>query len=292
MKKLFSFLVILALTVSVSLAQNTATANQNGDFNNATITQTGSNEAYVEQNSSANALNKGNVVSVNQTLVGTLQNKSTVYQGDITKNKRAKRALATVQQTGEGNEALIYQVASKGVTEQLQTGNLNYAEATTSGGVKVYQTQQGNENYVRLGQGLMQNGQVDQYQEGDKNRAGITVAGPGTRSAHLRQKQIGNENESYIIGFRGNPGMLSYIDQFGNQNWADLQLTGGQKNGFVITQDGNLNTLDADITKNENYMDLYQLGNENDINIMIQNSGENTVTVSQTGNLNVANINQ
>lgn len=286
-------MAIIPLIVSVLFAQgNIATTHQNGDFNSATINQVGSNEAYVEQNSSANALNKGNAVSVAQTLVGTLQNKSTVYQGDINKNKQAKMAVATVQQTGEGNEALISQVGSRGVTEQLQNGNLNYAEATTTGGVKVFQTQLGNENYVRLGKGLKQKGQVDQYQDGDKNKAEITVAGPGTRFAYLRQKQIGNENESYIIGFRGNPGMLSYIDQFGNNNWADLQLTGGQKNGFVITQDGNLNTLDADITKDKNYMDLYQLGNENDINIIIQNSGENTITVSQTGNYNVANVNQ
>jgi hypothetical protein len=256
MKKLSTLLFAFLFVTGITFAQdNTATTTQTGDENEATITQTGNlNQAEI--------LQEGNKTA--------------------TQTQTGDENIAYIAQTGEGGP---------GLATQTQLGSYNEATSSTRGKVISEQTQTGDYNYASISGNLTQASQILQSQLGDNNQATFHVAGPGTRHVDITQTQEGNRNESYVTDFRGNPGAPVFTEQFGDDNYIDIMYDGGQKNGFEVTQDGDMNTLNATFGGYNNWLYVDQIGNMN-VATTSQSSDGNVGTVSQVGNSNVATINQ
>lgn len=296
MKKLFSIFIIIALAVSVSFAQNTATANQNGDFNNATITQTGSNNALVEQNSYADDPAKGNTVNVTQTLVGALKNTATVYQGDIAAGKVTRKSIATVNQLGENNDAQIYMHTTRsGQNDEstiMQNGKdnqaISYLRSHQSQFEFTYVRQNGYDNYA--------------YQDKDDEREGSliikqtsTVEDMGNEAYQYTHKdqarnlyieQIGAKNFAKQDIYKGS---WSTVVQYGDYNEAKVYTPNNQKNKSTILQGDVVASLvdkntDAvlNATSSYNTARLTQKDGDNEAVIVQKGVGNHTVELEQT----------
>ena len=267
-------LAVFALVASPAFAQNVADVDQTGNGHDATVVQSNSSNADVDQRSSGGTV--GNTVLLTQSA-----------------------SSATIDQTGNGNRV-------QGVTAGTN--------ATQSGGSSVMVTQSsvpdasafpGNNAVVE--QTLGATGFIDQNSTtGPGSEARLRQDGASTGT--INQTNIGARHSGYI--YQIGDGNNSTIDQFGGAGSNTYLLTVGDDNVYSSTQDGTSHIVDGrafgdgnDLTINQDGPFSGQLtvitttGDDNRANIT-QSVGTmdggaatwNEVRMSVAGDLNQADI--
>jgi hypothetical protein len=184
--------------------------------------------------------------------------------------------FTNVEQVGEGNFSNVDLLGAvgKGDARVFQTGDNNTAFAEASGRVTLHQAQTGDNNTARIGtpggsQVLTQKSTARQVQEGSGNTAIMTFDGPGTRFAKFKQRQIGDNNESYLLNFSSNSSYQfeGLTNQVGSDNLvrvnSDGPKKGDEKNSVRAIQMGHMNTIRGTFNSNSNRAVVRQDGSSN-----------------------------
>ncbi len=305
MKRLISVLVaVLFMTGMVMAQSNTAETTQEGNGNEATVNQMGSNhESYIIQDSKTNKHNTaafGNEATVDQ--FNGSDNYSLIHQNE---GNGSKDAVADVDQDGSSNESEIFQgygyynsmnllqqgdnnwssleqngSGNEAVVDQIGDGNQSDAFQRGGNFMNVYQS--GNQNDADIHQDYAnQNADIDQV--GDDNYANVT-------QKSRPKPDLGNDAK---VDQEGNSNETS-VDQDGDQNVAKHWVY-GDDNNMTITQEGFDNQAVVD---QASWKDVDNYGN--DVTITQQNSSqgmgnefyaklkgdENDINVTQNGSWN------
>ena len=297
MKKLLVFVFSLIFAVAATYAQNTATVTTEGDDNVNSVTQSGSNEAIIDQ--------LANNSDVTVTQLGT-DNFARVDQDGKWPVGPVVSESATQYQDGTNLEARIKQQTDSGhggsSASQTQEGVDHYAKAWQfSWNSSIIQEQYGSEggNWAEAYQ-KHYNNSITQIQDGKGNVAAVDEqSGWGSVVGNsASQTQIGNWNHT-LIGQNGGDGNSAEVVQSGHDNWAGYGLSGGGQYG--IYQTGSMN--DAVVTQNDNVnkSEVFQSGYGNEVDVL-QNGGAglfnsygdyvNKSDVTQTGDNNSTSVTQ
>ncbi len=302
MKRIIFIIGLSLLIATFAFAQNKSTITTTGNDNTASATQTGSNEASIEQianNSTATQLQDGSGNKADLDQKGGWPAGSTVLN-----------EIGYQEQTGNNNQATLWQLADGGSGgnngNQYQEGNGNKVIAWqhTVNGV-VDQDQIGNNNEAHAYQTGF-NGYIKQNQNGTANIAAVDEQGGGgwVVGNKAEQTQTGNWNKSEISqygtgGAKSGQGNEAYITQIGHDNWAGEGLFNNSMWG--IYQKGNYNVATVNQNDNVNKSQVFQSGDLN-TSTVTQNGGTglfgdygmyiNQSTVTQTGNNNNCNVTQ
>ena len=284
MNKIFVILFILLFSTCYTLAQNTSSVDQTGNYHVATVNQTGSNTSDIDQIRTDYTYypNVHNVATVNQNGSG---NQSTIYQYKGTYGGNVYNSEATVQQVGSSNISDINQ-------------NVNdHAHSVT--------TQLGNQNQAYVDQ-ISNTSWSTIYQNGHRN-IGDQYLWTSNSTADITQ--VGNDNEAYQTTLTP-PVKNSTFDvlQYGNGNYAqqDMKATAwgyaSELNTEYVYQQGNYNTAYqyqegssnyayANAVGNHNYADVTQIGDFTS-STQVQNGNYHSSTVSQIGDNNISTVTQ
>ncbi|MGB9667450.1 MAG: hypothetical protein ACPLSJ_05695 [Thermosulfidibacteraceae bacterium] len=232
--KVLVSLGFLALIFNPKLVLGAANVYQYGDYNTASIDQTGPlNEANIYQGEESNPSYYG-YAKIIQTLDGT--NQATIWQVG---GSEGASNIASIYQDSETSTATISQTFTEGDSSN-----------------EAYITQSGDENSALITQ-LGSGNYAKQYQEASSNYASIYQEGT---SHYAYQEQTGSENEAYISQYGDSNiaeqyqytnGNYAYIYQEGTFNEAyQYQGYSGSYGGYssTISQNGNYNY--ASVTQN------------------------------------------
>ena len=183
--------------------------------------------------------------------------------------------FTNVEQAGQNNFSNVDLLGPKGDARVFQTGDDNSAFTEADGGVTLRQVQKGNDNYARTGTPgggavLTQKSVARQEQVGDNNTAVMTFDGPGTRRAKFKQRQIGNNNESYLLGFSSDSDYAfeGLTNQVGNDNLVRVNSpaaggSGDERNSVRAVQMGDMNTIRGTFESRSNRAVVTQDGSSN-----------------------------
>jgi len=258
MKKVTTILAAFLFTAGMAFAQNnSATVDQTGDGNDATVTQenSGSNIAEVSQEGDDNQI-------------------------DLTQRNFGSAG-------SPGHEA-----------DLSQDGDNNEADVLSQGGVGVNTVtldQIGDYNYARIDQFWGSNN-ADVKQDGEENEA--LVSHRGTFDSDASIEQIGNYNDAYIRDagqgtgpnennsasiFQDGDDNTSVIDQFESNNRASSWIA-GDGNTVTQTQFSDGNTQRVEITGSDNtYTVTQEVGTGNQLYVNSRGTGPGGNT-SQSNN--------
>jgi hypothetical protein len=273
MKKLSTILVALLFAGSMAYAQdNDASVDQEGNYQTATVTQTGStNDADVTQFTDNDGMQtaeviqdgEGNMATVMQTQVGA---------GNTTPN------YAFIEQTGENNTSV----------------QLSNAPGYNSG-QSLWGFQDGHDHVLTQTIVSGYTASLEAYQEGNGNVISQTIWGGGHNTGEVFQhghenaaiQHLGGSNNGYSSG-------VMAIEQNGRANFAAQYFEGiglGHYNNGELNQHGRNNNA-------------WQTGNGRDLSAVLDQHGRNnwstqeltgeghTSTVTQHGRVNVSTITQ
>lgn len=276
MKRLTTLLAAFLFTTGMVFAQS----------NDADVSQTGyDNAAEVDQFG--------------------LENDVTLEQVHNHSNGTAGINDAYVKQTGNTNEATVYQ-RNRG----------QYAASGVNNNLNLIQT--GFDNYANTYQAIARGNDIKLSQLGDDNIADIYQHQGGKLTGYgsaPRSVQIGGSNEIYLnMGNFNDAG----ISQTGGDNYADISQNSFSNDNVQLDQRGDANDMRLD--QNDGNADVQQLGlGENILNglagigtsasqsggasmtviqdglaneLFIGQDGLSTATVTQTGDLNTATVDQ
>lgn len=286
---LASVSVAALFAAAPAMAQdNTSTVNQTNAWNEAVVTQSGSNaQSTVQQDGDGQQFSRRNRVRVEQSgngaestinQVSGNRNRADVRQnGDSTSTIRqdGPQLDAEVNQTGDGNSSNIDQAgrqATVGVplnsaaTGVVQVGNNNFSDIdqnpTTWSEAAV--SQFGNSNSSNLRQetlgtsGGNENSSSSVLQDGDRNSSTLNQISGTTPSLLIANvNQNGDDNSSMLT-------------QTGADNSASL-LQDGDRNASMINQSGVGGNVEVE-----------QFGNEND-SFVTQESGATAIVRQEEG---------
>jgi hypothetical protein len=296
---LLTGLAFVAFT-TVSIAQNTATLDQNGSFNQADLNQAGLGNRINARQDGTGAGSVFNVTRVRQSgsNAGTnnISNSNQVgrdhfinaYQ-EGTRNRAdffqtQQSTSVTTQQIGSLNEIVSNQrsaIGTKVVAELQQTGSNNNIQLTNQTDVidlvdftYAYVYQRGNENDAYL------------VQMGDANTATISQDN-NWNLAFGRQEGTSNKLRITQVGINATSSLY---------NWADV-FQFGTGNDSRTYQIGRSNTIALKVTGSNNFADLNQNGTNHLIrgisgDLIGQSGTNNRLTVSQNGNNQLLNVSQ
>jgi hypothetical protein len=322
MKKLFALLTVVLFS-GFMMAQNTAKVTENGNYNEATVTQTGSN--YVELDQLNGDYNEGTVTQNGS-------NEAYLVQG-MTEGYYAIYGVTTTNMISNDNAGTLNQDGNGNYIDFLQVGNLNSGEISQVG--------DNNEGYAYLGwagdwwgfggvlASLYSNeSKVDISQNGDNNFGAVWQYGGINNEVNIAQD--GNFNVASIAqGFIYDDFAYDFttpvyntqfnyaeVNQYGNDNIGKaFQL--GNSNSFTLTQNGNGNKVGAYIGPDDLLLrrnayfaqdgnnnifvgeqndgatldnTSFQFGDNNAIDLL-QGTGD-IALIQQTGDFNTANVYQ
>lgn len=249
MKKLFALFTVLLFAGSM-MAQNTAKVTENGNYNEAAVTQTGSNDVEIDQ--------VGDFQTATATQNGT--NLGGIYQLNDGNNNEA-----TLSQDGSGNEGWINQGMTLGYWADYQTLDANWNNATM--------TQTGNSNF----------GSIEQYggsNSTDGNEANLTQNGNGNVSYGNQGWAYSGWGETDITSTLSSFSSTINISQIHDNNVGNVWQYGGTDNEVKISQDGNSNV--ASIAQGFIYDDFNY-----DFTHPVYNTVGNYAEVNQDGDGNI-----
>ena len=239
-----------------------------------------------------------NVSTVDQTgngAVATVTQSGNGNNSDV--NQDADSAYAEVTQSGGPNTATVNQNAAadnaKALVQQISSpvgGPANISTITQNANTSAFSNQIGNNNQSTItqdGQSLAPQQLPFAYaafveQIGSNNIASISQPGEENTAA---SRQYGNNGESYITqsGIGGTPDV---------NNVARVTQEVGSDNAYsLVSQDGQDNTADVLQYGADNESWVYQTGANNVADVK-QYSSNNDSTVNQNGNGNSATVTQ
>lgn len=281
MKKLFSITIALLLVTSIGYAQNNADVQVKGNDNETTVTQVGSNWAFVYQGAEYPFYGTPQVGTANNNTAIIDQNGNfTAYIVQGANQGIATGSEAIIKQSGINGSADIFQgignifnedqAAINAEAEITQNGAGNYGSIRQGqvGSVKnvdatLTQTGSGNYGAVLQGFGLgstSKNNSATIEQNGDNNIYGgilqgvdLGAAGPGSGTAHAKDNSatlIQNGNSGYAFVAQGLNGASAFnntgsITQNGDFN--DAIIYQGVGSGVILKDS------DATITQHTDY---------------------------------------
>ena len=297
-------LIVVVLSVALAglaFAGNTATANQNGQNNVATITQTGNNSATVNQTGSnhiAEVTQDGsNTATVDQvktdyTYYTSATNAKVTQKGtnniaDVDQFKgayggNANFSKAIVDQDGADNLATIKQNVNDHADAAItQKGNSNEAlieQISNTSWATIHQ--EGTDNYGKQYLWTV-NSYADIKQIGDRNEATQTTLTPPVKLSKFYAEQIGDDNKAtqtikgsawgYANG--NNQELLYQTGDFnvGTQVHEGVGGVGADFNLSTITQTGDLNTATTTQLGDHHTATVTQIGNSNNATVFQSN---------------------
>lgn len=290
---------------------NKAGVNQNGDNQDALITQVQqNNEARIYQNSDKSFKQKADIYQEGKGNLAIINQDKSGSGADLN--------LSTVQQVGENNQVFQRQITPDGSsghrTTVEQKGKLNYSDQLSNGGTSIHQksTQIGHITSGQGGQGNHGgNGESHDENEGDHlsnedpegggHRAVQSSLGGFLVDQQISQKGSGHEayqNTEYGYESRAKiemHGRTSFASQYqeGQHQWADI-LQHGNSNYADQKQWGggpsyNMLSVDQHGSSNESYQVQDGIGNRS---YVVQKGQSYRADTRQTGNSNQAHVNQ
>ena len=307
MKKIIFLFALVFAVIMVMAQSNVADITTDGDNNQATSIQLGSNNsATIDQ--------FANESEATQTQIGS-DNVANIEQfGSWPGVDRAYNVTAVQSQTGTGHQAYIRQMpgdyAGNSSAQQLQNGANHYAliDQFAENSI-VYQEQIGSARNDAEAYQTGTGNYISQFQNGQGNRARVDeqTGFGGYQNNVAIQSQVGNWNNALIEQYNvsggkswpGATGNTAEIYQTGDDNWAGDGY--GAATEYGIRQWGNDNT--AIVTQNDvaNKSQVLQVGIDNTANIT-QGGGTglygaygiywNQSDIVQTGDGNTANVTQ
>lgn len=257
MKKTSTFLAAFLFTAGMAFAQsNEATATQEGNNNEVSISQVGAS----------------NVATSTQTGNGS---------------------LISIEQIGAENAATASH-RGNGSIEQFQDGSDNSAYAFAGDNGTIRQLQFGSENTALAGvsrNAVIQNSSVFQYQRGTGNYAEVETRQGNGRNNSIFQAQAGNDNEAVVLDM-GNGNDVRQV-QIGDGNVSTAGLTSNPQLGgmnILTRQVGDDNIATVWGSQND-YAEIKQFGNGN-VGFISQDAGSDHAVIYQNGYSNNATITQ
>ncbi len=303
MKKVIAIFGALAISASMSFAQNNSnTTSQSGNNNEAEALQTGmENEGTITQSGDGND--------------------ALLKQGDFGHdNVQSNYAEGTIDQTGNDNNAEVKQRqgSSSGTAVSIhsveQVGHRNTGLLTTyNGGNTGNVEQQGDDNYARGRQANGPDHDVKIYQQGNENEADVWQSSGSNNKAQIMQggdiggdidnnngvariEQRGSDNDATIQqrqGWNGGTSVSDHsIDQSGDNNMAVFTTFNGGNTG-TIDQDGDNNWASGrQSVGSDNNIDIVQEGLNNYAKVEQINSASSSALITQIGDDNTADVDQ
>jgi hypothetical protein len=271
MKKLSTLLFALLFAGSMAYAQdNNANVDQEGNYQTATVTQTGSS----------------NDADVNQ-----LTTNSGVQTAEVIQDGEGNSATVIQTQSGSGNTtpntAFIEQIGENNMALQIENAPSYNSGQSISG------FQDGHDHILIQTIASGYTASLDAHQEGNGNLITQTIMGGGHNHGEVFQhgheneviQHLGGSNNGYSSG-------VMLVEQHGRSNYAAQYYEGlglGHYNNSELYQHG----------KNNN---AWQTGNGRDLSSVLNQHGQNnwstqeltgeghTSTVNQDGMTNVSTV--
>jgi hypothetical protein len=278
MKKLIILTFALLFSAGIAFGQSSATTDQTGDNNQASITQDGKNDASITQ---TNNSGQGQIASIDQ-----------VYRAGVTSGKNT----AAITQSGSNNRSIdLRQYGAGNLYTVTQKGTDNRITSLPDQGLFVF-------GYPIL---PSYNTTIEMTQKGDQNIiSGVNQLGNGNT---FIINQIGDNNKA-SMGAQVNLGTVAdgnymKIDQNGDGNNAGYKFglyQVGQNNSLTLTQNGGAlfgstsNTVGAQSgavlqVGSDNNITATQDAGSNVVEFILQGGSENMVTIDQGTGANLAN---
>lgn len=323
MKNLLTAVVFMLIATAL-MAQNTATTNQNGDRNGATIDQVGSNSAIIDQlNGSSD-----NTASIDQ---DGASNEAYLTQGMVDEYYDAPYNISTpmvstnsdgsITQDGSSNYVEFVQVGDNnaGTLEQDGAGNTGYiyqgwpfgfwgetpvTSALSSSNSHASVSQLSNDNFGAIWQYGGDNNDANILQNGDGNATRISQGFIYEDANYNFSHPVYNVDDNYAAVVQLGNDNTARVFQLGNNNsfrlgqFNDGNTVGGRglsgleaaRNGY-FEQDGNNNIFNG-VQNGDATLDheSFQFGDYNAIDLI--QGLDDIALIQQTGDWNTANVHQ
>lgn len=285
MKNLFVILVAVVFSAGFVFAQNTATTTETGNYNDAFITQIGSNINGI-------VIQTGNSNYAQQHVTGWDDNTESEVIGHYNKTWQFIRSGSY------NDESTILAIGNWNKVKTDQNGHDNFSEIKlnwsgfgTADYNDVNVKQVSHYNHFELG---ITRGDLG----GDVNKVDVDQVGIG----HWHKVNIDGSSNDIRIYAKGNYWGSQYIGNRGVWNFIDgspLWTETSDYNEFDLVQDGTKNYATGIVAGDYNDIDITQKGDYNNVGTswyttdgIVVTGNRNTAGITQTGDLNTGTITQ